>query len=86
MFIIETPTIILYFLSFIWLDSQKRKYSYKDKNLADDYVVETEWKNLYGNYEVMENFCTVLEKRIDVIFDAISLNECEDQDHSKIRY
>jgi len=57
-----------------------------DKNLADDYVVETEWKNLYGNYEVMENFCTVLEKRLDVIFDAISLNECEDQEHSRIRY
>jgi len=35
LFIVETPTIILYFFSFIWLDSQKKKYSSKDKNPAD---------------------------------------------------
>ena len=56
-----------------------------DNNLVDDYVVDTEWKKLYGKYELMENFCTVLEKRLDVIFDAVSLIENEDSEQIKTR-
>jgi hypothetical protein len=55
-----------------------------DNNLVDDYVVDTEWKKLYGKYELMENFCTVLEKRLDVIFDAVSLIENEESEQIKI--
>ena len=68
----------------------KPRLRINDRNLADDYVSETEWKKLYNTYETMENFCTILEKRLDVLFDAIYLYENpERRSHSinsKMRY
>jgi hypothetical protein len=45
----------------------KPKLRINNRDLLEEYVTDVEWRKLLTNYERLEKFCTLLEKRFDSI-------------------
>ena len=69
-FKLEVLTRNLFQLEF----NSRPKLRINDHTLAGDYVSESEWKNMIGFYNQLESYFSLYEKRLDVVYDAISLN------------
>lgn len=53
----------------------KPKLRINDEELADEYVTNEEWSQLLIKYNNLENFCTLIEKRLDSLKNSIDQNK-----------
>lgn len=58
--------------------NSKPKLRINNHYLAGDYVSDEEWRKLTNNYDELETFCALFERRLDVVCDALLANlNCE---------
>ncbi|RNA26746.1 polycystic kidney disease 2-like 1 [Brachionus plicatilis] len=51
----------------------KPKLRINDEELADEYVTNDEWTHLLIKYNNLENYCTLIEKRLDVMKNFMNI-------------
>jgi len=64
--------------------NSKPKLRINDHGLGGDYVSDVKWRKLTNDYDELETFSALFERRLDVVCDALLANlNIEEKDEKK---